>query len=324
MGGLWGTHVSGMRSLDPPQPGSGRQGEDQAETDCLQCGIMQMSDARLQVSRHSGSRPPKEGPMTIQRRGILIAAPFFMFPGCASVPTPTAQQRAAISPTGKLRVGVNSGSPLSFVRDASGQPRGVLHDLARDLAGTMGVPIEFREFRAIPDIVSAMKAGQVDLTGTNATPARAADIDFARTLIEVELGYLVAGASTMQSAEDAKRPGLKVGVVQGSTSQAQVPRSLPQAMVIPVPGLAAVPEMLRSGAIDAFTTNKAALFEASDKLPGSRVLPGGWGKEQWALGLPKGRADGVHYLEAFLAHARERGLVRAAVDRSGLRGAIIV
>jgi polar amino acid transport system substrate-binding protein len=261
--------------------------------------------------------------MGFTRRSLVLAGPFLL-QGCAGLPAATPEQRHAFAPTGTLRVGVNSGSPLSFVRDASGSPRGVLHDLTRELGTRLGVPVEYVEFRSVPDLVAAVKSGQVDLTGTNATPARAADIEFARTLIEMELGYLVAGASSLRTADDAMRPGLKIGVAQGSTSQSVLPRMLPQATIVPVPGLGAVAERLRSGAIDAFTTNKPALFEIGDTVPGSRVLPGGWGKEQWAMGFAKGRAAAVPHLESFLALARDRGWVKAAMDRAGLRGAAVV
>ena len=200
----------------------------------------------------------------------------------------------------------------------------MLHDLVQELAKQLGVPLQLTEFRAVPDIIAAMKAGQVDLTGTNATPARAADLDFTKTLVELESGYLVAAGSSLRSADDVKRPGLRIGVAQGSTSQTVLPRTLPQATIVPVPGLPAVAGMLGNGAIDAFATNKAALFDVADRLPGSRVLPGDWGSEAWALGLPKGRSAGVPYLEEFLAHARQSGLVRGAVERSGLRGGRVV
>lgn len=264
--------------------------------------------------------------MTVRRRRILAAGAMlpFLATGCATRPGATPEQRAAIAPTGTLRLGVNFGSPLSLVRNPAGEARGVLYDLARGIADWLAVPLQVAEFRSVPDLVAAMKAGQLDLTGTNATPARAAELDFTKTVIELELGYLVPAGSTLQDAEDAKRPGVKIGVAQGSTSQAVLPRTLPQATIVPVAGLTAVGGMLRSGALDAFTTNKAVLFEISDTVPGSRVLPGSWGKEHWALALPKGRGAGVQHLESFLARARAYGAIRAAVERSGLRGATLV
>jgi len=260
----------------------------------------------------------------IRRRAFLPFAAVTLLPACATYATTSGALREALAPTGTLRVGLNFGSPLSLVRDASGQPRGVLHDLAREMASQLGVALQLVEFRSVPDLVAALKTGQIDVTGTNATPARAAEIEFTKTLIETELGYLAPPNSTMQSAEDAKRAGLRIGVAQGSTSQTVLPGLMPQATIVPVPGLPAVAAMLRNGAIDVFTTNKVSLFEISDRVQGSRVLPGQWGLEEWAIAVSKQRIAVKPHLEVFLARARESGVVRAAMDRAGLRGARMV
>jgi polar amino acid transport system substrate-binding protein len=79
---------------------------------------------------------------------------------------------------------------------------------------------------------------------------------------------------------------------------------------------------LAAGKIDAFATNKATLFELSSRLPGTRVLPGRWGEERHAVAIPKGRNEGVAFIAAFTRDVLERGLVKAAMERAGLRGAV--
>ena len=77
---------------------------------------------------------------------------------------------------------------------------------------------------------------------------------------------------------------------------------------------------LAEGRLDAYASNKAILHQMADGLPGSRVLPGSWGEESIAFGVPKGRPTALPYLEAFVKKAREEGLVRRAADRAGVRG----
>lgn len=233
----------------------------------------------------------------------------------------TPDEMAALAPTGALRVALNVGTPISFLPGSGDQPAGVLHDLARELAAQLGVPFEPMLFHSIPEVLAAMKSGEADVTGTNATPARSVDIAYTGTVVEMELGYLVPAGSRLRSAEEVAAPGVRVGVMQGSTSQKVMPGRLPEAVVVPVPGLEAAGRMLQEGVIDAFTTNKPALFEIVDAVPGLHVLPGGWGQEQWAMGVPRHRAGGLGYLEDFLVLARERGSVEAAMRRAGLRGA---
>jgi polar amino acid transport system substrate-binding protein len=256
-------------------------------------------------------------------RRFLIVAVTVALVSCASSDDRTAADiRAVLAPTGSLRVGVNVGSPTQMVRTSpQAEPRGVSHDLGKELARRLRVPLEIVEFRNGNDVLMAMKAGKIDFMGTNATAVRAADVDFTATAIEIEVGYLVPAGSALQSVDDVKRAGLRVGVTQGSTSQTTLPLLLPQAVVVAAPNIAAGAQMIRERSVDAYSTQKAILFELSDGVPGSRVLAGSIGMERWALAVPKGRQAAMPYLNSFLQEVRQNGDLAKAVERSGLRGA---
>ena len=240
---------------------------------------------------------------------------------CAGQPAvPEARVRQALAPTGKLRVGVYLGSPTSLVKDAAGEARGVSVDIGMELARRLDVPYEQVEFPRVAAVLEAMKVGQVDFTVTNATPARAADVNFTVPLIELELGYLVVPGSRVTSMADVDRPGIKVGVSQGSTSQVALARELKYATVVPAATLNVAAQMLSNRTLDTFATNKAILFEMSDGLPGARVLDGRWGLEHLAIATPKGHDAGADFLRQFADQARADGLVRRAAERAGLRG----
>lgn len=259
----------------------------------------------------------------LRRSGLasLLAAASLLVACAAFTPAVEPQVRQALAPTGKLRVGVYPGSPTSMVTDAkTGQKVGVALDLGRELARQLDVPFEPVEFRRVAEVLDAMKAGTVDFTFTNATAARAKDVDFITPLIDLELGYLVPPASRLQGPADVDRPGMKIGVSQGSTSQGTLTKAYQQASVVPVASLKVAAEMLAQGQLDAFATNKAILFEMSDGLPGFRVLDGRWGLEHLAVAVPKGREAGLPYLRKFAEEAKAGGLLRSIVERSGLRG----
>ena len=151
----------------------------------------------------------------------------------------------AIAPDGRLRVGLYAGSPTSLVGDpASGEARGVGHDLGRALAAHLGVVFEPVVFRRSAEVLAAAVAGQVDLVFTNATPSRAKDLDFTPAVLDVELGYLVPAGSRIAAAEAVDRPGNRVGVSEGSTSQGVLTRDLREATVVPVPSLEAAGDWL--------------------------------------------------------------------------------
>lgn len=266
--------------------------------------------------------------MSLARRSWLLALTAAAFlsacavPGRPSAPAATAAERQLLAPTGKLRVGVYLGSPTSLVRGANGEARGVSVEVGQALARDLGVPYEQVEFPRLASVLDALKAGQVDFAVTNASPARAVDMNFTTPLVQLELGYLVLPGSRIGAIADVDQPGMKIGVSQGSTSQGVLTRTFKQAQVVPAPSLKAAGEMLTDRRLDAFATNKGILFELADGLPGARVLPGNWGLEQLAIAVPKGREGGMDYMRRFAQQVRADGSVQRAAERAGLRGTL--
>src|SRR4051812_27656335 len=156
----------------------------------------------------------------MRRRLLSLALPLWLA-GCAAVAPPTVdpQVRAALAPSGSLRVGVYPGSPTSLVRDAkTGQRAGVALELGQALGQRLNVPVQVVEFERLALVLDAVKAGTVDFTFTNATEVRARDVDFTQPLVRIELGYLVPAGSRFSSIVEIDRPGVRVGVAQGSSS----------------------------------------------------------------------------------------------------------
>jgi polar amino acid transport system substrate-binding protein len=228
-----------------------------------------------------------------------------------------------LAPQGKLRVGVYFGSPTSMVRDSkTNEVHGLSFDLGQELARRLNVPFEQVSYQRISDVLEGMKAGDVDFTVSNSTPARAASVTFSQNLLTIELGYLVAAASPITVIADIQRAGLRIGVTQGSTSQGTIPKLLPNATVVPSENYKRGIEMLEHGEIDTYATNKPTLFEMSDQMLGSRVLEGRWGEEHLAVAIPKGREAALEYIQHFVQEVQSNGLLTQSVERAGLRGAV--
>jgi len=255
----------------------------------------------------------------------LAALSLTVLAGCASIPreyNPSAVQ--ALAPSGKLRVGLYPGTPTSILGDpASGRAKGVGFELGQELARRSGLGFEPVVFSKNAEVLASAKAGAVDMVFTNATPARRNDLDFSPTVLQVELGFLVPAASTTRTPEQIDRAGVRVGVSEGSTSEATLSRELKSASVVRTPSLKAAAEMLTAGQLDAFATNKATLFEMAGEVPGSRVLDGRWGLESFAIGIPKRRDAALPLVSRFADDAKADGTVGRAVERAGLRGTVL-
>jgi polar amino acid transport system substrate-binding protein len=232
--------------------------------------------------------------------------------------------REVLAPSGKLRVGLYPGTPTSILPDPqSGGPRGVGYDLGNEFARRLGVPYEPVVFSKNAEVLEAVKTGQVDMIFTNASAARARDMDFGPPYLEIELGYLVPKGSPVATLADVDKPAVRVGVTKGSSSDGVLSGDLKSAEVVRAVTIGAAIEMMAAGQLDAFATNKATLYEMAEKLPGSTVLDGRWGVERHAIAIPKGRDRGRPLVEKFTEDAKSEGLVKAAIARAGLRGAMI-
>ncbi|MEY3674107.1 MAG: Major cell-binding factor precursor [Pseudomonadota bacterium] len=265
--------------------------------------------------------------------GVLLAV-VFALSACAGLQlhsnqTPAVQATAepsvqrALAPQGVLRVGVYLGSPTSLVRDAkSGASFGVAYELGHALAAQLNVPVQVVQYQRVAEVIDALKNNQVDMTFTNATAARAKEVDFTSALIQLELGLLVPVTSSIQTFESVDRAGVLLGVSQGSSSQGVLSQRLKNASLVPVPSLTQVQQLLTERKLDAFATNKGILFELAEKMVGMRVLDDSWGVENLAIAIPKGREAGMPYLQAFAQRAQQKGQVNQMAQRAGLRGLV--
>jgi polar amino acid transport system substrate-binding protein len=260
---------------------------------------------------------------SLLRRGLL-AATLAVLAGCASAPqAPGADARAALAPTGKLRVAVYPGSPTSLVERAPlSQMRGVSVDLGRALADRLGVPMQVEVIPRQQEAFGALQRGDADFMVTNATAERMRLVDFAPPLVALELGVLVPPGSQVDTVERMDLQGVTVGVSQGSSSERVLRERLKLSKLQTFPSLDAAADALRAKAIDAFATNKGILYELSAKVPASTVLPGRWGAEHLAAGIPRGRPAGLAYLRVFTDEVRRNGELARATERAGLRGTV--
>ena len=232
-------------------------------------------------------------------------------------------EKELLAPTGHLRVGVYNGSPTSMVTDAkSGQTHGLTYDLGRELAAHLNVPVEYVTFQRIADVIDAMRDGQLDFTVTNATPARTEQLSFSQLLVAIELGYLVPANSSIGRPDEMDRPGIRIGVTKGGTSERTLSAKFKNATIVPAESVKLATEMLRRGELDVYATNKAILFEMSDQMPGARVLDGNWGFEHMSVAIPKGREQGLPFVGSFVREVQTNGLLEKIQQESGLRGAV--
>jgi len=200
---------------------------------------------------------------------------------------------------------------------------GVGYDLGNELARRMGVPFEPVMYPSVGALLDGGKAGSWDVAFVGFSPARGKEWDFTALHLQMEFGYLVPSGSAVSTMADVDRPGIRVAVQQKSQPDVFISRALKNAVIVRASSLPGTLETLKSRRADAIFSIKPSLFEVSNQLPGSHVLDGRAGVDPHAMVMPKGRDAGLAYAHQFIEDAKSEGRVKAAIERVGMRGAVV-
>lgn len=248
-----------------------------------------------------------------------------MLSGCVGMHTAlTPEARNALAPTGKLRVGFISTSPIHATKDAaSGEFKGVAVDLGKELARRIGVPFEPVAYSSVPALIAGATTGEWDVATMGINAERALVVDFTAPYMEVEFSYLVPQGSPISTLSDVDRPGVRIGVVDKSSPDAYLTGTIRSATLVRAPTVAGMVESLRAGRADALFGTKAGMLSQAEKLAGARVLEGRSGVEETGMAIPKGRDLSAAYVRKFVESAKSEGLVKAAIERAALRGVVV-
>ncbi len=229
-----------------------------------------------------------------------------------------------LAPTGTLRVAV--WMVPYFARMQAGGPRGIVPDLAAELAQRAGVKLDLVKFENPARIVTAFRDGSLDATFVGVTAERAEAIDFGPVVVEIQTTYLVPPASNILSIAEIDRPGMRIAVPAPSAQEAYLRRTITAAELLPIPPEAPqrALDMLKAGEADAFSHVAPMLAAVQADLPGARILPGSYFNVPIAIGVAKGRPGAVaDFARDFVEHAKQSGLLLQAIARAGVTGLVV-
>jgi polar amino acid transport system substrate-binding protein len=256
---------------------------------------------------------------------VLASCVIPMIAGCAGTPgAPMPAVAAELAPTGALRVAVFTGNPVIGTKDkATGEVKGTTVTLGRALAARAGVPATIIEYTSVAKMVEDAKTGAWDVAVVAFDPARRGVLDFAPPHITVDLTYLIAPGSAINSVAEADRPGVKIAAARGAATTLYLERTLKQAAVTPAENEPAAFNLIKEGKAEAYAQNRYMLLRLAAGLPGARVLEDRFSSAEMCIVLPKGRPVALEYVGAFVGEARKSGLIARAIEGAGLRGVAV-
>jgi len=216
-----------------------------------------------------------------------------------------------------LRVGINLGNALLAGRDpASGEPRGLAVDLARELGRRLHADIELVTFESAGQMAAA--AGTWDAAFLAADPAREGEIRFTAPYLEIDATYLVAAASPLTHLADVDREGIRIAVSDKSAYDLALRRSINHAELVRAASVDDSVELFFRDHLDALAGLRPLLLDVTRAHPGCRVLEGRFTAVRQAMGAPKGHD--IAPLEEFVREAKASGLIAHLIDKHRLDG----
>lgn len=224
-----------------------------------------------------------------------------------------------LAPTGTLRVGVNHGNFLLVQKNPDGSIRGIVADLAAELARRLGAGVEFVHYSGAGQLADSAGSGAWDVGFLGAEPQRAKEIQFTDPYLEIPATYLVPAGSPIRKLDEVDRKGVRIAVAQKSAYDLYLSRNLKHAELVRAEGIQGSYELFVARKLEALAGLEARLLGDAETLPGSRILEGQFTAVQQAIGTPRGHG-GADCLREFVADIKASGLVARTIARHGIRG----
>src|SRR5215470_10438540 len=248
------------------------------------------------------------------RHGWLIPFAFLFF----SLPA-FAQD---IAPGGTLRAAYLANNPAQAVRDpASGEIHGASADLARELAQRNNIPLVFMPLTNPPAVIEAVAKGDADIGFVAYAPERVGTVEFSQIYMLVQQSFVVPEGSPIRAVADIDAPGRRIAGGKNDSITLYLARNLKQATLVETDNTPAdAKHRLLAGEVDAFGANRQRLTNLMTELPGYRLLPDNIFDVPQTIIVPKGEADVLTVINAFIDDVRASGFLQNAITKSEVVG----
>ena len=230
-----------------------------------------------------------------------------------------------LAPAGRLRGGVVTAPAESvfFATQDDKGPHGVTIDLLRFFADRLELPLDLNIFPNSGEATDAVSSGACDVAFMPRDAAREARLAFGPAYFNIQSTYLVLSGSTIRTVEEVNRQAVRIVAIANTTTMRSARRTAPLASVREVPSVDEMMRLAAAGEGDAFALSHDSLAPLLPKLPGARILPGGFQQTGISVAVPPGRPNALALVSGLLEEAKRNGVVRRALDASGFADAEI-
>lgn len=233
---------------------------------------------------------------------------------------------AELAPKGPVRVAIAispAPSALYAIKAADGSFKGVTVDLGNALAAKIGRPVQFVAYASTGEITAAGDSDAWDVTFMPHDAARAKLVDFGAAYHLLQSTLLVSGKVAAKTLQEVDRPDIRIAGVEGTATARAAAASFKQAKIMHVRGVDDAVALVNAGNAEAIGLSRESLLGLLDKVPGSRVLDGGFLNSVTAVVVPRGRTAALVYVSAVVEEEKAKGNIRKSLDAMGLTSSVV-
>ena len=226
-----------------------------------------------------------------------------------------------LAPNGVLSAAVYLGNFLLVTgRSPSGEPTGISPEICRSVAKRLGVELSLIGFNTQVEVVEAVVSGGCGISLLGSDPARAQKITFTPAYVELEASYLVSANSPINELSQVDQPGVRIASFHKSAYDLWLQRNLKHASLVHADSVKASIELFVSEKLDALAGLRTGLVDASQEIPGSRILDGQFTGIQQAIAVHKSHLESIDFLDACVEEFIRSGLVADLISQYQVQG----
>ena len=262
---------------------------------------------------------------------LLIAAMVLALPACGDDKPETKAQAgnleegttmAALNQAQKITIGTKFDQPLFGLKGLSGQPEGFDVEIAKIIAGELGISDDKITWIETPSGVREEKIqqGAADMVVATYTinAARKERVSFAGPYYVAGQDLMVKKDNTTITGPDSlKAAKARVCSVSGSTPGERIKTYVDPAQLVLFDVYSKCADALRTGQVDVVTTDNVILLGLIDKSEGAFKLVGNkFTQEPYGIGIKKGDVKFCEFINQTLQKASSDGRYQAAWDKT--------
>ncbi|KHD46078.1 transporter substrate-binding domain-containing protein [Streptococcus hongkongensis] len=228
-----------------------------------------------------------------------------------------------IKKAGIIKVGVKQDVPnFGYYSPDTGKYEGMEVELARDIAKSLGVKVEFTAVTA-QTREALLDNGQLDIiiATYTITPERQANYSFSKPYYLDEVGFLVNKADGFSSIKSLNHK--TIGVAQGSTTKTAIEEfAKTHHLSFNFVQLGSYPELaisLYSTRISAFSVDKSILTGYQSKQ--TKILSDGFNQQAYGIASRKSNQKLTYYINDLISQWQKDGHLKSIYNKYHLKPA---